>query len=392
MQRVLPRLSRAGPFVCTRARLLSSSSSVTEGSLIEDTLKEMEADEEFQLTAKKLREVGQKRLTLEERRKRRRALDSIGVPDFMTFLSERGTQADALTRNPTTMLQINVGLYCNQACTHCHVESSPKRAETMSLETADQVLRLLGASKDVVTLDITGGAPEMNEAFRPLVTGARGLGLEVIDRCNLTVLCEPTQEDLPDFLATQGVRVVASLPCYSAKNVNQQRGNKVFERSIEGLRKLNAVGYGQPGSGLKLDLVYNPGGAFLPPSQDGLREAYAEALHSNFGIVFDELFTMTNMPIKRFADFLYKQDKLSEYMQLLVDNYNPATLDTLMCKSLVSVSYDGSLYDCDFNQALAMPLSAKSTVWDLSSLDELTSARIQTGNHCFGCTAGSGSS
>jgi len=334
-------------------------------------------------------------LSLEERKKRRRALDTIGVPEFTPFLAERGlSPATSLLRDPTTMLQVNVGLYCNQACTHCHVESSPKRKETMSVETAERIVQLLAASPHVQTLDITGGAPEMNEAFRPLVVGARRLGLEVIDRCNLTVLCEPGMEDLANFLAEQQVRIVASMPCYSAENVNKQRGNKVFERSIEGLRKLNDVGFGIEGTGLKMDLVYNPGGAFLPPPQDALRERYAEELLKHFDIHFNELFTMTNMPIKRFADLLHKQDKLAEYMKLLVDNFNPTTLDSLMCKSLVSVSYDGSLFDCDFNQALAMPLPVAgcSTVWQLESLDELTGERVATSNHCFGCTAGMGSS
>ena len=282
----------------TLSRARSTEVAATKGSLISDTLAEMEADPEFKLTAKKLKEVGQKRLSLEERKRRRRALDAIGVPDFNQFLEERGIREGTIVRDPTTMLQVNVGLYCNQACTHCHVESSPKRKETMSLETVEQIVRLLASSTTVKTVDITGGAPEMNEAFRPLVIGARALDLEVIDRCNLTVLCEPEMEDLPDFLASNGVRIVraarahtpatracglredaarpaearpcrqvASMPCYSAENVNKQRGNKVFERSIEGIRKLNAVGYGIAGSGLKMDLVYNPGGAFLPPPQ-----------------------------------------------------------------------------------------------------------------------------
>lgn len=202
--------------------------SLTAGSLIPETLQEMAVDPAFQLNAQQLKKVGQARLTLEERKKRRRALDRIGVEDFAPFLSQRGVPASEMLREATTTLQVNVGLYCNQACTHCHVESSPKRKETMSLETADKVLSLISASSHVKTLDITGGAPEMNEAFRPLVLGARAMGLEVIDRCNLTVLCEPGMEDLADFLAAQGVRVVASMPCYSAENVNKQRGNKVL--------------------------------------------------------------------------------------------------------------------------------------------------------------------
>lgn len=364
-------------------------------SLIPTTLREMDADPEFQATAKQLREVGQKRLTLEERKNRRRALDALGVPDFEPFLAQRSLPAPR--RDVVTTLQVNVGLYCNQACTHCHVESSPKRTETMDDATAQRVLELLAASPSVQTIDITGGAPEMNAAFRTLVAGARALGKEVIDRCNLTVLCEPDMEWLPAFLAEQRVRVVASLPCYSEKNVNAQRGNKVFSRSILALQALNALGYGEPGSELKLDLVYNPGGAFLPPPQESLREAYAERMRDDFGITFNELFTMTNMPIKRFADQLYKQGKLSEYMQLLVDNFNDETVPSTMCRSLVSVRWDGVMYDCDFNLALGVPLGANQpgvmgSIYDISSLDELEGAAVASSNHCFGCTAGMGSS
>ena len=364
-------------------------------SLIPTTLREMDADPEFQATAKQLREVGQKRLTLEERKNRRRALDALGVPDFEPFLAQRSLPAPR--RDVVTTLQVNVGLYCNQACTHCHVESSPKRTETMDDATAQRVLELLAASPSVQTVDITGGAPEMNAAFRTLVAGARALGKEVIDRCNLTVLCEPDMEWLPAFLAEQRVRVVASLPCYSEKNVNAQRGNKVFSRSILALQALNALGYGEPWSELKLDLVYNPGGAFLPPPQESLREAYAERMRDDFGITFNELFTMTNMPIKRFADQLYKQGKLSEYMQLLVDNFNDETVPSTMCRSLVSVRWDGVMYDCDFNLALGVPLGANQpgvmgSIYDISSLDELEGAAVASSNHCFGCTAGMGSS
>jgi radical SAM/Cys-rich protein len=374
--------------------------SASDESLIPTTLAEMAADmgdsQGVELTAKLLRQQGQVRLTREEKKRRRRALDAIGVPDFAPFLEEKGVQEAGvpLAKDATTMLQINVGLYCNQACTHCHVESSPKRTETMSRETVDRILHVLAASPTVATLDITGGAPEMNAAFRPLVEGASALGVEIIDRCNLTVMMEPSMDWLGEFLADHRVRIVASLPCYSQKNVDTQRGNKVFERSIAGLRKLNDLGYGAPGSDLKLDLVYNPGGAFLPPPQEMLQAKYAEELKENFDITFNELFTMTNMPIKRFADLLHKQGRLHEYMQLLVDSFNAQTLDSIMCRSLVSVSHDGSLYDCDFNQALAMPLATQKrpSIFDVSSLDELKGARVNTGNHCFGCTAGMGSS
>jgi radical SAM/Cys-rich protein len=349
------------------------------------------AGSEFQANAAELRAMGKARLSLQERKRRRRALDALGVPEFSDFLEQKHGVPAPLPKREVTTLQLNVGLHCNQACTHCHVESSPRRKEAMSMETVEHVLRVLEASPSVTTVDITGGAPEMSAAFWPLVRGARALGREVIDRCNLTVLFEPGMEALPQFLAEQHVRVVASLPCYSQRNVDTQRGSKVFERSVAGLRLLNAAGFGQPGSPLKLDLVYNPSGAFLPPSQGMLRAKYAEELHANFGIAFNELFTITNMPIKRFADHLYKSNELEKYMQLLVDNFNPATIPETMCRSLVSVSWDGKLYDCDFNMALEIE-SPRGSIFEIDSLSELEQAPIGLGNHCFGCTAGAGSS
>lgn len=349
------------------------------------------AGSEFKTNADELRKVGKARLSLQERKRRRRALDALGVPEFTDFLEQEHGIPRGLAKREVTTLQLNVGLHCNQACTHCHVESSPRRKEAMSMETVEHVLRVLEASPNVTTVDITGGAPEMSPAFWPLVRGARALGREVIDRCNLTVLFEPGMETLPQFLADEGVRVVASLPCYSQKNVDTQRGNKVFERSIAGLRLLNAAGFGREGSPLKLDLVYNPGGAFLPPAQQTLRERYAQELHDNFGISFNDLFTITNMPIKRFADHLYKSGELEKYMQLLVDNFNVATIPETMCRSLVSVSWDGKLYDCDFNMALEIPTPSGS-IFEIQSLRELEQAPIGLGNHCFACTAGAGSS
>ena len=232
---------------------------------MQDTLRDMETDEEFQLAQRRLKEEGQAALTREERARRRRALDGLDVPHFDEFVVRNG--ADALVRKPTTILQVNIGLYCNQACSHCHVESSPLRdREVMSKRTADRLVELIDAADgSVATLDITGGAPELMEQFRPLVLAARARGVEVIDRCNLTVLYEPGQEDLPRFLADNRVKVVASLPCYSESNTDAQRGRGVFQRSIQALRDLNAVGYGVEGTGLELDLMYNPGGAFLPP-------------------------------------------------------------------------------------------------------------------------------
>jgi radical SAM/Cys-rich protein len=382
-------------------------------SLISETLKDMETDEEYKATAQNLKTLGQKRLTLEERKKRRRALDDMNVPAFHTFLEEQGL---SLNRNKPSILQLNIGLYCNQACNHCHVESSPKRTESMSMEVAERCIALLDAeeSEDVkiTTLDLTGGAPEMNPAFRYLVKEGRKRGLEVIDRCNLTVLMEPDQEDLADFLAANGVRVVASLPCYTEQNTNTQRGRGVFERSIDGLLKLNSFGYGtREGAekGLILDLVYNPGGAFLPPDQQALEQQYKDKLMDDFGIVFNSLFTITNMPIKRFADFLYRRGELAEYMELLVKNFNSSAVDGVMCKDTVSVGWDGKVYDCDFNQQLAIGLGEKLTslndtenkhqgregkgmdVFSIDSLD-LRRTKITMDHHCFGCTAGAGSS
>lgn len=325
---------------------------------------------------------------------RRRSLEGLGVPDFAAFVQSQSLPE--FQHEPTTLVQLNVGLYCNQACTHCHVESSPKRQEAMSAEVCSRVLSLLERSPEVRTVDITGGAPEYNPNFRELVKGCRELGKEVIDRCNLTVISEPLMEWLPHFLAEQGVRVVASLPCYTEETVNQQRGSKVFQRSIKGLQTLNSLGFGQEGSGLGLDLVYNPSGPFLPPSQSMLQEAYTEKLHNDFGIAFNNLFTITNMPVKRWADQLYRRGELQDYMQLLIDNFNADTTSSVMCKTMVGVSWDGAIYDCDFNMALRTPLpSADGTPLSLAQLDsfsDVTALKIATGKHCFGCTAGSGSS
>jgi radical SAM/Cys-rich protein len=296
-----------------------------------------------------------------------------------------------------TTLQVNVGKLCNQACHHCHVEAGPKRTEIMRRETAERVVHVLEASSGIELVDITGGAPELNPSFRFLVEQARLRGRRVIDRCNLTVLLEPGQEDLPPFLARQGVHIVASLPCYGPENVEKQRGKGVFDGSIEALLLLNGLGYGKPGSGLELDLVYNPVGASLPPAQPQLEARYKEELARRFGIVFGRLLTITNMPIRRFAHMLEREGKRDAYMALLVNHFNPSTVPGLMCRSLVSVGWDGALYDCDFNQMLEMPLGAgedgaRLTIWDLDQLGALAGRRIATASHCFGCTAGSGSS
>src|SRR5262245_21737099 len=299
-----------------------------------------------------------------------------------------------LRRTSIATLQVNVGKHCNQACHHCHVDAGPKRTEVMSDATAARVLEVLARNPRIGLLDVTGGAPELGPCFREMVRSARRLDRRVIDRCNLTVLLEPGQEDLALFLAAQRVEVVASLPCYSAENVDAQRGAGVFEKSIAALRTLNALGYGRPESPLRLDLVYNPVGAFLPPPQERLESDYRAQLGERFGITFHRLLTITNMPISRFADQLARTGEAERYMGLLVNRVNPATVPGLMCRDLVSVGYDGRLYDCDFNQMLELPIGAPraSTIWDVDDLAALDGAAVATGPHCFGCTAGAGSS
>jgi radical SAM/Cys-rich protein len=296
-----------------------------------------------------------------------------------------------LRRLAPTTLQVNVGKRCDLACHHCHVEAGPKRSETMDARTAARVLELLAREPQLAALDLTGGAPELCAQFRPLVEGARALGREVIDRCNLTVLLLPDQSDTAEFLARHGVRIVASLPCYTRENVEQQRGRGVFAQSIEALRRLAALGYGKPGSSLALDLVYNPLGAFLPAPQRQLEADYRRELGA-LGVAFDRLLTMTNMPIKRFARELARDGKHAEYMALLVSHFNPSTAPALMCRTTLSVAWDGALYDCDFNQALALPLRGPRTLFELDDVRALSGRTIATGAHCFGCTAGAGSS
>ena len=302
-----------------------------------------------------------------------------------------------LVRSAATTLQVNVGNLCNQACLHCHVGAGPRRTQTMSKDVAERVMALLEASPAIEVVDFTGGAPELNRHFRWMVRRAGELGRSVIDRCNLTVLFEPGMEDLPEFLAEERVRVVASLPCYTADNVDAQRGKGVFDKSIRALQQLNNLGYGDPRSRLELDLVYNPGGAFLPPSQLKLQEDYRRELGESFGVRFNNLLTLTNLPIARFADLLRGRGELDGYVQLLTDSFNPETVPGLMCRSLVSVAWDGKLYDCDFNQMLKLPARAESVdapldVFAIDSLDTLLGAPVATGRHCFGCAAGAGSS
>ena len=298
-----------------------------------------------------------------------------------------------LRRGPVQTLQINVGKVCNQACHHCHVEAGPSRTETMGRATAVRIVELLERSPEVEVVDITGGAPELNPNFRFLVESSRRLGRHVIDRCNLTVLYEPGQEDTAEFLARNQVEIVASLPCYQPENVDRQRGRGVFDRSIRALLLLNELGYGQEDSTLRLNLVFNPGGPSLPPAQEALEASYKEELWSRYGIRFHRLLTLANMPIRRFAEELARSGQSSAYQSLLVHHFNPATIPELMCTSLLSVGYDGGLYDCDFNQMLDLPLMEGSqTLWDLDDLQDLAGRPIATDSHCFGCTAGSGSS
>jgi radical SAM/Cys-rich protein len=289
------------------------------------------------------------------------------------------------------VLQVNVGKLCNQTCRHCHVDAGPERREVMSRETMEVCLDVLDRT-GIPALDVTGGAPELNPHFRWLVAQGRRLDRHVIDRCNLTILLTAGHEDLPEFLAGQGVEVVASLPCYLQENTDAQRGEGVFEKSITALRRLNAVGYGLPASGLTLTLVYNPVGPSLPPPQPGLEAAYRRELASRYGIRFSRLFTITNMPISRFLEDLVRTGRYDEYMAKLAAAYNPAAAAGVMCRTTLSVGWDGRLYDCDFNQMLELEL-AGGLPRHIRDFDPaaLGTRRIVTGQHCYGCTAGSGS-
>jgi len=295
-----------------------------------------------------------------------------------------------LQRGQLNTLQINVGRQCNQACRHCHVDAAPWRTETIDAVTFEKISHWIGQYRPAV-VDITGGAPELSEFFRPLVKASKAAGCHVIDRNNLTILEEPGFEDLDQFLADYQVEVIASLPCYTADNVSKQRGHGVFEKSIRGLQKLNRVGYGS--ETLKLNLVYNPLGSKLPGPQAELEKDYKDVLHKEFGIVFNQLFTITNQPIARFADELKTNGQLDDYMDLLVQSFNPATVEGLMCRSTISVGYLGEVYDCDFNQMLNMQLRNGKPLflWDIDP-ETWMKIDIQTGNHCLACCAGAGSS
>ncbi|MEK7231673.1 MAG: arsenosugar biosynthesis radical SAM (seleno)protein ArsS [Pseudomonadota bacterium] len=306
----------------------------------------------------------------------------------------RESDFPAINRRKLETLQVNLGYKCNQSCLHCHVNAGPTRTETMSRETINDVLAFVQASH-VGKLDVTGGAPELNPHFRDLVRAARDLGVHVMDRCNLTILEQPGQEDLARFLAAQQVEIIASLPCYLEENVDRQRGKGVFDSSIRALQTLNRLGYGEPDSGLKLALVYNPQGAALPPAQHKLEIDYRTHLGERFGIAFNQLYVLTNMPIQRFGSMLISKGQFEHYMDVLKNAYQPANLDNVMCRSLVSVDWRGYVYDCDFNQMLGLPLAykgrAKMHLRELIGRD-LTDNPIVVADHCYGCTAGQGSS
>jgi radical SAM/Cys-rich protein len=300
----------------------------------------------------------------------------------------------AIARRRLETLQVNLGYKCNQSCLHCHVNAGPTRTEMMSRETISDVLAFLGLS-GVKTLDVTGGAPELHAHFRDLVVRARQLGVHVIDRCNLTILEEPGREDLGTFLAAQRVEIIASLPCYTEELVDRQRGKGVYEKSIKALRRLNSLGYGVAGSGLALHLVYNPQGPSLPPPQEKLEADYKRVLGETFGIAFNGLYTLANMPIQRFGSTLVSKGQFDEYMELLHGAHREENLESVMCRSLLSVDWQGFVYDCDFNQMLGLPLRVegrkRTHLSDLIGQD-LAGNAIAVRDHCYGCTAGQGSS
>lgn len=331
------------------------------------------------------------------------------LPSSDQFAERLDADGVSLSRAALATLQLNLGKMCNLACHHCHVEAGPKRTEIMSRAVMERILGWLdavGLDAGIRVVDLTGGAPEMNPQFRWLVGALRERGLHVMDRCNLTILLEPGYEGLAEFLAAHGVEVTASLPCYLEDNVDKQRGKGVYGGSIDALKMLNAVGYGREGSGLRLDLVYNPVGYGLPPAQDALEGDYKDYLLEHFGIRFNRLWTITNMPIKRFEHALRRDGKYEAYLGKLMEAHRPENVEAVMCRSLISVGWQGAVYDCDFNQMLQMPIEPESygpgadehevegrsrKLWDYTT-DDLIGRSIRTGTHCFGCTAGAGSS
>ncbi|KXW56954.1 arsenosugar biosynthesis radical SAM protein ArsS [Ferrovum sp. PN-J185] len=305
----------------------------------------------------------------------------------------QNTDFPSIKRSQLTTLQVNLGYKCNQSCVHCHVNAGPNRKEMMTEETLSYLIEHL-SNPLVETLDLTGGAPELHPKFRELVKTARKNNKKVIDRCNLTILFEDDQSDLAAFLADQKVEIVASMPCYSLKNVNQQRGEGVFEKSIAAIKLLNQLGYGSDNSELKLHLVYNPQGPVLPPPQKKLESDYKRVLMDEFGIYFNSLYTITNMPIQRFGSTLLSKKLFNQYLTLLKDNFNSINLDHLMCKSLISIDWQGYVYDCDFNQQLNIPCKSSNEKMHIKNINlfNLNNQNISVAEHCYGCTAGSGSS
>ncbi len=303
------------------------------------------------------------------------------------------TDFPALARGALETLQVNLGYRCNQSCLHCHVNAGPLRTEVMQQDTIDALLQFMDAGT-IKNLDLTGGAPELNPRFKTLVSAARRRGIAVIDRCNLTVLQEPGQQDTARFLADNQVRIVASLPCYLRENVDRQRGDGVFARSLQALRQLNQLGYGDPGTGRVLDLVFNPQGPQLPPPQSALEADYKRHLAEHYGVQFNNLLTLANMPIKRFGSTLLSRNEFAAYMQLLKDAHRDANLTSVMCRSLISVDWRGYVYDCDFNQMLELPLQVDNRsrlhISELHGMD-LRGRPIRIADHCYGCTAGQGS-
>ena len=316
--------------------------------------------------------------------------DTHGCSSFATRLDQAGLFP--LRATGITVFQINMGKFCNQTCKHCHVDAGPDRTERMSRDTAELCMQAL-ATTDIPTVDLTGGAPELNTHFRWLVEQARGRGRHVMDRCNLSVLLIPSQADLAEFLAMHRVEIIASLPSYRASQTDAQRGNGIFEKSIEALRLLNGLGYGRPESGLLLNLVHNPVGAFLPPKQEAIEAQFRKELRVRHGVEFTHLYTITNMPVSRYLEFLVESGNYEQYMERLANAFNPAAVAGVMCLSMISIGWDGTLYDCDFNQMLELPVDPglPSHIRDFDPL-QLNQRQIVMRNHCYGCTAGSGSS
>ena len=314
----------------------------------------------------------------------------LSLKPFEKSLADHGF--DDLRATSVTTLQVNVGKLCNQACKHCHVDAGPQRKEIMTRETVEQVIEAIKRNS-IPIVDITGGAPELNPDFEHLVLESRKAGAHVIVRHNLTVQFEPGKERLPEFFRDNSVEIIASLPYFLADRTDAQRGRGVFDKSVEALKRLNNLGYGRDETGPMLNLVYNPVGAFLPPDQAGIERDFKREMQSRYGILFNHLYTITNMPISRFLDYLRRSGNYERYMQKLVASFNPATVEGLMCRTLISISWDGRLFDCDFNQMIELPLDRempqKIADFDLAAL---VARRINTANHCYGCTAGAGSS